>query len=197
MENRRENNTMNGSVNLGQLLTAIAKIVIIIVLPIIMFTIPLTGIPIPGAWLTGFRMMNMGNMFILIPLVAYLAMVIFSLGSLQRISIIPAAAGIIFEFVVLVAASIFVNSGDIKFLISLIPADYQQYVSAGLTYLAKPGYGIWINLGLSILYIVFHFLPIGGLGSSGFTGGVGGIGRPNINSNRGNPTSGGINRPRV
>ena len=139
----------------------------------------------------------MGNMFVLIPLAAYAAMIVFSIGSLQRMSLIPAIVAVIFEFIVLVAASIFVNSGDVKFLINLIPPEYKQYVEMGLTQLAKPGYGIWINLGLSVVYFVFHFLPIGGMGSSGFTGGGSRVNRATVNINKTNQPTGGINRPRI
>ena len=193
---------MNGQLNLGQILTAIVKIIVAFVLPVIMFTIPLTGIPIPGLWISGFRMLNMGNMIILVLLLVYAAMAIFSLGQFERYSLIPGIVALIAELVIAFCASAILNSGDTKFLIELIPAEYKTYVSTGLQYLAKPGFGLYINMALSIIYIVFRFVPIGGsfgrgTGRSGFGGGGNGVRRPSVSGKSAQAPVGGINRPKV
>lgn len=188
---------MDRSINIGQLGIALAKLVVLLVLPIIMFTIPLTGIPIPGVWVTGIRMYLMGNMLIIIPTLVYLLMVLFTIGQMQSYSFIPAIVAIVIEFFLLFGAYLVLQQGDIAFLISLIPEEYQIYVQAGLIRLAKPGYSVIINLILSVAYIVMKFIPIGGTGR-GRTGGSGGIGRANVSGGQNKQNiGGGINRPHI
>ena len=190
---------MNSQINIGQLVAALLKLVLIIVLPIVMFTIPLTGIPIPGIWVTGVRMFLMGNMLIILPVLIYLLMALFSLGSLQQYSIWPAVAALVMEVFLLFGAYLILQQGDIAFLLNLVPKEYNTYIQAGLVHLAKPGYGVVVNLILSVAYIVLRFIPIGGSGR-GRTGGGSGIGRVSINGTGGQSgqnIGGGINRPRI
>ena len=191
---------MNGSINIGQLVIALAKLILIIVMPIVMFTIPLTGIPIPGIWVTGVRMFLMGNMLIIIPILVYLLMGLFSVGDMQQYSIWPAIAALVMEIFLLFGAYLILQQGDIKFLLSLIPEEYSTYVQAGLTQLAKPGYGVVVNLILSVAYIVFRFIPIGGNTGRGRPTGGSGVGRANVNAmgtQRSQNVGGGISRPKI
>ena len=191
---------MDRSINIGQLIVALVKIIILLVLPIVMFTIPLTGIPIPGVWVTGIRMYLMGNMLIILPTIAYLLMGLFALGQMQQFSIWPAVAALVMEIFMLFGAYLILQQGDVSFLLSLIPQEYNTYVQAGLIHLAKPGYSVIINLILSVAYIVLRFIPIGGGTGRGRTGGNSGIGRANVggmNGQNGQNIGGGISRPKI
>ncbi len=192
---------MINQINIGMLVTAVLKLVLIIVLPIVMFTVPLTGIPIPGIWVTGVRMFLMGNMLIIIPVILYLLMALFSIGYMQKYSIWPAIAAIAIEVFLLFGAYLILQQGDIAFLLTLLPKEYNTYVQAGLIHLAKPGYGVVINLILSIAYIVFKLIFAGSSGrNSGGRSSGGGVGRANVNGmagQRGRNIGGGINRPQI
>ena len=188
---------------LGQIAIAVVKVVLLLMLPLVSIVVPLVGIPIPGVGLRGLNMFNTGNMLILIPMIVYMAMMITALGPIQKFSWISAAAALIIEFVFLFIAPALLNSGDIGMLIDLIPSNYHSAVEFGLQRLAKPGIGIYLNLGLTILYIVWYVVGgmlFGNSGSGRPSGTQGFNSRPGISSNHSRPAGtngGGINRPRI
>ena len=187
---------------LGQIVIAFVKIVILLLLPVVGFAIPIIGIPIPGIALRGLNMFNNGNMLILIPMIAYVAMILTTLGPAQKYSWIAAAVALIVELVFLFIPSQLLTSGDIGWLISLLtPEDYQKYVDFGLMKMARSGLGLVINMGLSILYIIWYYVggKLFGTGSHGSYSGrptIGG-GSTGGRNKRGGGISGGINRPSI
>lgn len=185
---------------MGQIIIAVAKIVIMLLLPLVAFVIPVVGIPIPGIALRGLTMFNTGNMLVLIPIIVYVAMILAALGSVQKFSWIAAAVALIVEFVFLFIPSQLLTNGDIGMLLSLVPAEYQSYVEFGLTKLARPGLGLYLNMGLTILYLVWHVIGGTLFGNGGSASGrnpMGG-GRPSIGGNNMNGgISGGINPPSI
>ena len=152
---------------LSQIVIAFIKIVVLLLLPLVGFVVPLVGIPIPGIALRGLSMFNSGNMLILIPVIVYVAMILTALGPMQKYSWIAAVIALIIEIVFLAIPSDLLTSGDIGMLIQLIPAEYKQYVDFGIQKLAKPGLGLFINMGLTLLYIICYV--VGGMlfGTSG------------------------------
>ncbi len=181
-----------------QILIAVIKIVVLMVFPLVSFVVPLIGIPIPGVALRGIRMFNTGNMLILIPMLTYLAMVLLSIGPIQKFSCIAAAVALIVELVFMLIAPTILNSGDVAFLMSLIPAEYRTYIEMGLYKLAVPGWGLYVNLGLTIVYIIWYWVSGTLFGNNRSTkgGGYNSGSRPNVTGKSAQP-SGGINRPRI
>lgn len=181
-----------GSMNLIQAIIAVAKIIICLLLPMITFAF--IGIPIPFIGLNGIRMLNMGMAIIYLPLLAYVFMLVFSLGSLQKISFIPALVALVGEIIFLASAAQIVQSGDLNTILSLIPESFQLVKDVALANLAKPGIGLVANLILTIVYAALQFLNIGSL-SNGPTPAAN---RPvNLTGNAGGHNANNGNRPRL
>lgn len=147
-------------INFFQLVVAVLKLIVFAVLPLIVFSF--AGVIIPGINLYGIRMFNMGNMYALLPLFAYLLLLVFTIGPLRKYGLVAAGVALIAEIIFFACAAVIAQSGDINFLISLIPADYRLAADIAIAQLAKPGFGLLINLLLTVVYGVLQFVNVGG-----------------------------------
>ncbi len=162
---------------IAQALLAIVKSVLYILLPVISITVPIVAIPILNV--SGLTLIRMNNTVAYLTLAAYALLLIFSVGPLQRFGVVPAVIALAMEIITMATAGSFMSSGDINFLLSLIPPEFQQYsqyLQAGLSQLAKPGIGLLLNMLLTVLYAVLSIASmfISSDSSSRSNGGHGG-----------------------
>lgn len=178
-----------------QSVLAIAKIVLLVVLPVIGFGY--LGFMLPFGF-TGYRLMNAGNVLIYIPLLIYVLMLVCSFGSLQKFSWGIGILGLVSEVALMNMSGVMLQQGDVGTLIQLalsaIPADIVPGVTLTkdviIQSLAKPGLAWTLNLILSIVYIIAYFLMgfiEGAMNGSGF-------GRSGGSSGTIEGSTGGINR---
>ncbi len=152
-------NQPKSALNILQILISIAKIVILLILPLVMFSF--MGFVIPFA-MNGVKLFNMGNMLVLLPLAAYALMAVCSFGPLQNWSFVPAIIALLTECVLFASAGQIAQGGDLTQLLALIPQELQLGTNIVIAQLAKPGLGLLINMGLTLLYAVLQFVPLGG-----------------------------------
>ncbi len=163
-----------------QTLLSIAKIAILLLLPVISFGY--LGFILPLGF-SGSRLLMAGNALMYIPLVLYVLMLMASFGPLRRYSIICGALALICEIVFSSIAGTLLQQGDMASLINIvmkaIPTDNVLGVEITKDFIintfAKPGLAwTFCEVG-SILYIGAHFLMnfLGGNVSNGFQKGTG------------------------
>ena len=177
-----------GAMNPFQLVAAIAKLVILLLLPVVGLAI--AGFNIPGVSITGISMLKSGNLLGLLPLLLYGVMMVLSLGELQKYSVIVACVALVMEIVLFSMAGVIIQMGDVSALLKLIPQEYKVYSDFALAQLAKPGLGLILNLVLTLVYIACAFV------GSAFSGGSGRSSAGNRTRNEGTITRGN-NRPRL
>ncbi len=132
---------------------AVIKCVLFVLLPVISITVPIIAIPI--LHMNGLSLIRINNPISFVTLVVYSILIVFSVGPLQKYGIVPAVIALLVEILTIILAGSIMQSGDISFILSLIPPEYQQYQSyleAGLRQLSKPGVGLLINMLLTVLY---------------------------------------------
>ena len=177
---------------IAQALLGIVKSVLYVLLPVISITVPIVAIPVLNV--SGLTLIRMNNTVAYLTLAAYALLLIFSVGPLQRFGVVPAVIALAMEIITIATAGSFMSSGDINFLHSLIPPEFQQYLQAGLSQLApefqqysqdlqaglsqlaKPGIGLLLNMLLTVLYAVSSIasMSISSDSSSRSNGGHGG-----------------------
>ena len=180
-----------------QTLVAIAKIAILLLLPVISFGY--MGFILPVGF-NGLRLVQAGNGLMYIPLGLYALMLIFSFGQLQKMSLVAGGIGLICEIVFMNMTGTLLQQGDMGSLITMvmnaIPANTVLGVEITKDFIintfAKPGLAWTINLIGTVLYIGSYFLInfIGGNSGAGCHQGTG----PNLNNQRSNGTRTSSNR---
>ena len=136
-----------------QTILAVAKCIVFVLLPVISITVPIIAIPVLNA--TGLTLIRLNNAIAFVTLAVYCILLIFAVGPLQKFGVIPAAVALLVEILTIVLAGSIMQSGDLSFILTLIPPEYrqyQQYLEAGLTQLSRPGIGLLINILLTVLY---------------------------------------------
>lgn len=152
-------NQPKSALNILQIIITIAKIAILMILPLVMFSF--MGFIIPFA-MNGIKLFMMGNMLVLLPLAAYVVMALFAFGPLQKWSFVPAIIALLTECILFASAGQIAQGGDLSQLLALIPQDMLLGTNIVITQLAKPGLGLLINMGLTLLYVVMQFVSLGG-----------------------------------
>ena len=150
---------MTKALNPIQAVLSIAKLIVLLVLPVVEFAI--LGVRIPLINLTGIRMMNSGNVLVYFSMFICLLMFICSIGQLQKFSLICAGIALVLELTMLAILPNIVQMGDLAFLLSLIPQEYSIVSQVALAQLAKPGMGLIINIGITLIYAGAHFFMSG------------------------------------
>lgn len=181
------NTNQNSILNVGQAVVAIAKLVMYFTMPMIALVVPVMG-EVFG--LKGLDLYNWGHVVLcLVAMILYVVMLIFTLGPLQKISVIPAAAALVVEIIIMSTASGLIPISEwVAILNQHIPAEYASYVSMAEAILKtsiRPATGLIISMVLTLVYAVLQFFPIISIpGSSG-------------NNSRPTPPAGGTFTPRV
>ena len=179
-----------------QTLLAVAKITVLLLLPVVAFGY--LGFILPFGF-NGYRLMMAGNVLMYIPLILYLLMLIASFGSMRRYSIICGVPALVCEIVFLCIAGTLLQQGDMASLIdtvmNAIPTGNVLGVEITKDFIigtfAKPGLALILNVVGSVLYIASHFLM-------GFVGGGmnNGTGSPMVQQQKnGTRSSGNRNNP--
>ena len=163
-------------INPFQAIIAVAKIILFLLLPVISFAF--MGVRIPLIGLSGYRLFNAGVALAYLPVAIYTFMLIASFGPMRRYSFILASAAIITELFFIFCPTVIMQQGDFRFLLSLIPKEYNIVTDIALTNLAKPGLAVILNVVLSAAYI----------GANAFMGYIGG--GYSRKEDRANPTHG-------
>ncbi len=168
-------NKTSTPVNIIQLVVAAAKLILYFVLPVVSFTVSIIVV----SFSYGFKPMDIynatGNFMLLLPLILYGVLLIFTVNPLQKFSMFAAAAVLIVEIVLLIMAPKMISIDSLLEMIrSAVDPDvyanistYLQGAKMLLESFMKPGLGLIINLILTVVYGAGQFIAGGFGGGSG------------------------------